>query len=66
MATMDVVSHYGGKPANFLDIGGGATHDKILESIRILNDDEKVCAIFVNIFGGIIHCDLLAYSVIKA
>lgn len=54
MTTMDIVSLYEGKPANFLDIGGGATYELILESLRLLAYDKEVSTIFVNIFGGII------------
>lgn len=59
MSTMDIISIYGGKPANFLDVGGSANGDQMTEAIKILNNDNDVKAIFVNIFGGILKCDVL-------
>lgn len=66
MATMDVIKHYGGEPANFLDIGGGASHEQIIESIKLLETDKDVNTIFINIFGGIMKCDMIASSIIRA
>jgi len=59
MSTMDIISIYGGSPANFLDVGGSANGDQMTEAIKILNNDKEVKAIFVNIFGGILKCDVL-------
>ncbi|MFN9900939.1 MAG: hypothetical protein ACK55Z_19590 [bacterium] len=59
MSTMDIISIYGGNPANFLDVGGSANGDQMTEAIKILNNDNDVKAIFVNIFGGILKCDVL-------
>ena len=66
MSTMDIISLYGAKPANFLDVGGGASLEQITEAFRILNNDDEVKVLFVNIFGGILRCDLLTESIIKA
>ncbi len=66
MATMDIVKHYGGDPANFLDVGGGATKEKVTEAFKIILSDEKVKGIFVNIFGGIMKCDIIAEGVVAA
>ena len=66
MATMDTISYYGGSPANFLDVGGGATAEKVTEAFKIILSDEKVKGIFVNIFGGIMKCDVIAEGVITA
>ncbi|HEY0828206.1 MAG TPA: ADP-forming succinate--CoA ligase subunit beta [Bacilli bacterium] len=66
MATMDIIKHYGGDPANFLDVGGGATTEKVTEAFKIILSDEKVKGIFVNIFGGIMRCDVIANGVVKA
>lgn len=66
MATMDIVKHYGGNPANFLDVGGGATEEKVTEAFKIILKDPKVKGIFVNIFGGIMKCDVIANGVIGA
>jgi len=66
MATMDIIKLYGGDPANFLDVGGGASQDQIVEALKILNDDPHVQAILVNIFGGIMRCDLIAQGLINA
>ena len=66
MATMDIIKLYGGEPANFLDVGGGATQDQITEALKILNDDNKVQAILINIFGGIMRCDVIAKGIIEA
>ncbi|HEX8897162.1 MAG TPA: ATP-grasp domain-containing protein, partial [Chthoniobacterales bacterium] len=66
MATMDIIKFYGGSPANFLDVGGGATEQQVTEAFKILIADSKVCAILVNIFGGIMKCDVIAQGIIKA
>jgi succinyl-CoA synthetase beta subunit len=66
MATMDIIKYYGGDPANFLDVGGGATKEKVTEAFKIILSDEKVKGIFVNIFGGIMKCDVIAEGVIAA
>eukprot|EP01088_Endostelium_zonatum_P014887 TRINITY_DN3429_c0_g1_i1.p1 TRINITY_DN3429_c0_g1~~TRINITY_DN3429_c0_g1_i1.p1 ORF type:complete len:458 (-),score=136.83 TRINITY_DN3429_c0_g1_i1:214-1587(-) len=66
MATMDIIKHYGGTPANFLDIGGGATEKQVTEAFRILSSDKNVRAILVNIFGGIMRCDIIAYGILNA
>jgi len=66
MATMDIVNHYGGDPANFLDVGGGATAEKVTEAFKIILSDEHVKGIFVNIFGGIMKCDVIATGVVEA
>ena len=66
MATMDVIQLYGGSPANFLDVGGGATTEKVAAAFRILLSDDNVKAVLVNIFGGIMKCDVIAEGVIEA
>jgi succinyl-CoA synthetase beta subunit len=66
MASMDVIKLYGGEPANFLDIGGGATKESITTAFGIILEDDNVEGILVNIFGGIIQCDMVARSVIEA
>ena len=66
MATMDTINYYGGSPANFLDVGGGATAEKVTEAFKIILSDENVKGIFVNIFGGIMKCDVIAEGVIAA
>ena len=66
MATMDIIKHYGGEPANFLDVGGGANEQQVTEAFKILIADMKVKAILVNIFGGIMTCDVLAQGIINA
>ncbi|MEK4761563.1 ADP-forming succinate--CoA ligase subunit beta [Viridibacillus sp. FSL E2-0187] len=66
MATMDTISYYGGSPANFLDVGGGATAEKVTEAFKIILSDASVKGIFVNIFGGIMKCDIIAEGVITA
>ena len=66
MATMDIIKFYGGSPANFLDVGGSATEEQVTEAFKILASDDKVNAILVNIFGGIIKCDVIAQGIIKA
>lgn len=66
MGTMDIVQHHGGKPANFLDVGGGATKERVVEAFKIILSDDKVKAVLINIFGGIVRCDLIAEGVIGA
>jgi len=66
MATMDIIKFYGGNPANFLDVGGGATEEQVTEAFKILIADENVKAILVNIFGGIMRCDVIAQGIINA
>jgi succinyl-CoA synthetase beta subunit len=66
MATMDIIKFYGGEPANFLDVGGGATEEQVTEAFKILIADKKVKAILVNIFGGIMRCDIIAQGIINA
>jgi succinyl-CoA synthetase beta subunit len=66
MATMDIIKHYGGTPANFLDVGGSATEEQVTEAFKILVADKRVEAILVNIFGGIAKCDVIAQGIISA
>ncbi len=66
MGTMDIVSLYGGRPANFLDVGGGATKERVTEAFKIILSDSHVKAILVNIFGGIVRCDMIAEGIIGA
>ncbi len=66
MATMDLIKLHGGAPANFLDVGGGTTADKVAEAFKLILSDRNVKAILVNIFGGIVRCDLIAEGIIKA
>jgi succinyl-CoA synthetase beta subunit len=66
MSTMDIIKFYGGQPANFLDVGGGATAEKVTAAFKIITSDPEVKAIFVNIFGGIMKCDTIATGVITA
>jgi succinyl-CoA synthetase beta subunit len=66
MATMDVISLNGGSPANFLDVGGGATKERVTEAFKLILSSDKVKAIFVNIFGGIVRCDMIAEGIIAA
>ncbi|MEH7480600.1 ADP-forming succinate--CoA ligase subunit beta [Neobacillus drentensis] len=66
MSTMDIIKHYGGDPANFLDVGGGATAEKVTEAFKIILSDPNVKGIFVNIFGGIMKCDVIAEGVVEA
>ncbi|MBG9774856.1 ADP-forming succinate--CoA ligase subunit beta [Brevibacillus laterosporus] len=66
MATMDIIKHFGGDPANFLDVGGGATAEKVTEAFKIILSDKNVKGIFVNIFGGIMKCDIIATGVVEA
>ena len=66
MGTMDIIKTHGGKPANFLDVGGGTTKEKVTEAFKIILSDENVVTVLVNIFGGIVRCDLIAEGVIGA
>jgi succinyl-CoA synthetase beta subunit len=66
MATMDIIKYAGGSPANFLDVGGGASADQVKNAFRILLSDPEVRAVFINIFGGILRCDVLATGVVAA
>ena len=66
MATMDIIKYAGGSPANFLDVGGGASADQVKNAFRILMSDPEVKAVFINIFGGILRCDVLATGVVSA
>ena len=66
MSTMDIIKHYGGEPANFLDVGGGATTEKVTAAFKIITHSPDVKAIFVNIFGGIMRCDVVASGVVAA
>jgi succinyl-CoA synthetase beta subunit len=66
MATMDIIKYHGGEPANFLDVGGGATQEKVAEAFRIILADKSVRGILINIFGGIMRCDVIARGVVEA
>ncbi|OIO31698.1 MAG: succinate--CoA ligase subunit beta [Candidatus Hydrogenedentes bacterium CG1_02_42_14] len=66
MATLDILKHFGGTPANFLDIGGGAKRERVKDALKIILTDKNVKAIFINIFGGIVRCDEVAHGVISA
>ncbi len=66
MATMDIIKYAGGSPANFLDVGGGASAEQVKNAFRILMSDPSVRAVFINIFGGILRCDVLATGVVSA
>ena len=66
MATMDIIKLYGAEPANFLDVGGGATKEKVTAAFKIITSDPKVKGILVNIFGGIMKCDIIAEGVVAA
>ena len=66
MATMDIIKHYGGEPANFLDVGGSATEEMVTNAFRILTSDKNVKALLVNIFGGIMRCDVIAQGIVAA
>jgi succinyl-CoA synthetase beta subunit len=66
MATMDLIKLHGGEPANFLDVGGGATKERVAEALKLILSDDKVQGILVNIFGGIVRCDLIAEGVVAA
>ena len=66
MGTMDIVKLHGGNPANFLDVGGGATKERVATAFKIILSDKNVKAVLVNIFGGIVRCDLIANGIIDA
>jgi succinyl-CoA synthetase beta subunit len=66
MATMDLIKLYGGEPANFLDVGGGATAETVAKAFKIILDDKNVQVVLVNIFGGIMRCDIIAEGIIAA
>ena len=66
MSTMDIIKLYGGEPANFLDVGGSASAEQMTEAMKLLNNDDDVKAVFINIFGGILRCDVLMESIIAA
>ena len=66
MATMDIIKLYGQEPANFLDVGGGATKDQVSAAFKLILSDKKVKGILINIFGGIMRCDVLAQGVVEA
>ena len=66
MATMDIIKHHGGEPANFLDVGGGASTEAVTEAFRIILSDQAVKGVLVNIFGGIMRCDVIAQAVVNA
>ena len=66
MATMDIIQHFGASPANFLDVGGGASAEQVTNAFRLILSDAKVKAILVNIFGGIMKCDVIAEGVVTA
>ena len=66
MATMDIIKHHGGSPANFLDVGGGASREKVADAFKILLADRDVRAVLINIFGGIMRCDVVAEGVVAA
>ena len=66
MATMDIIKLYGAEPANFLDVGGGATKDKVAAAFKIITADTKVKGVLVNIFGGIMKCDVIAEGIVAA
>jgi succinyl-CoA synthetase beta subunit len=66
MATMDIIKLCGGEPANFLDVGGGATKERVSQAFKIILSDARVRGVLINIFGGIMHCDVLAQGVVDA
>ena len=66
MATMDIIKLHGGEPANFLDVGGSANENQVKEAFKIITSDQRVKAIFVNIFGGIMKCDTIASGIVAA
>jgi succinyl-CoA synthetase beta subunit len=66
MATMDIIKLYGSEPANFLDVGGGATKEKVSAAFKIILSDKNVEGILINIFGGIMRCDIIAQGVVEA
>ncbi len=66
MSTMDIIKHFGGNPANFLDVGGGASKDQVVAAFKIILGDKNVKGILVNIFGGIMDCNVIATGVVEA
>ena len=66
MATMDIIKLYGGEPANFLDVGGGTNKERVAAAFRLLLSDPRVEAVLVNIFGGIVRCDMIAEGIVAA
>lgn len=66
MATMDIIQHFGGRPANFLDVGGGASQEQVTAAFQIILQDPNVQGILVNIFGGIMDCDIIAKGIVAA
>ena len=66
MATMDLIEYHGGTPANFLDVGGGTTAERVAKAFEIIQSGQNVKAILVNIFGGIVRCDLIAEGILQA
>jgi succinyl-CoA synthetase beta subunit len=66
MSTMDIIKHFGGNPANFLDVGGGATKEQVVAAFKIILTDPKVKGILVNIFGGIMDCNVIAAGIVEA
>jgi succinyl-CoA synthetase beta subunit len=66
MATMDIIKLYGASPANFLDVGGGATKERVMQALRIILQDSNVKAVLINIFGGIVRCDMIAEAIVEA
>merc|ERR1712018_58838 len=66
MATMDIIQLHGGSPANFLDVGGGATAEQVTDAFKLITSDHRVKAILVNIFGGIMRCDVIAQGIVTA
>ncbi len=66
MATMDIIKLYGGNPANFLDVGGGATKERVVEAFKLILEDDSVKGVLINIFGGIVRCDMIAEAIIAA
>jgi succinyl-CoA synthetase beta subunit len=66
MATMDIIKLYGGQPANFLDVGGGATKERVIEAFKLILADPSVQGVLINIFGGIVRCDMIAEAIIAA
>ena len=66
MATLDIIKEFGGEPANFLDVGGGASAEKVTAAFKIILKDSKVKAVLVNIFGGIMKCDVIATGIVSA
>lgn len=66
MATMDIIKLKGGQPANFLDVGGGATKDRVVEAFKLILEDKSVQGVLINIFGGIVRCDMIAEAIVAA